>query len=148
MQFVPDWYLWLKAFHIIAVVSWMAALFYMPRLFVYHSDVNVGSQSSELFKTMERRLMKAIMRPASVAVLLSGGLLLWLSGFPLTSFWVSGKLLAVVLMFLFHGFLERCVGEFAADMRPRDGKFFRVINEVPTALLIVIVIFVVVKPLQ
>lgn len=143
-----DWYLWLKAFHVVAVTAWMAALFYMPRLFVYHSGVDVGSESSELFKIMERRLSKAIMRPASVAVLISGGLLLWLSGFEVSSVWVICKLVAVFLMFWFHGFLEKVVKEFGQDIRLRDAKFYRVINEVPTVLLVAIVIFVVVKPFQ
>ena len=143
-----DWYLWLKAFHVVAVTAWMAALFYMPRLFVYHSGVDVGSESSELFKIMERRLSKAIMRPASVAVLISGGLLLWLSGFEVSSVWVICKLVAVFLMFWFHGFLEKVVKELGQDIRLREAKFYRVINEVPTVLLVAIVIFVVVKPFQ
>jgi protoporphyrinogen IX oxidase len=145
---VTEWYNWVKAFHIVAVTAWMAALFYMPRLFVYHSGVDVGSESSELFKIMERLLSKAIMRPASVAVLISGGLLLWLSGFEVRSAWVIGKLVAVFLMFVFQGFLEKTVVEFRRDIRLRDAKFYRVVNEVPTVLLIAIVIFVVVKPFQ
>jgi protoporphyrinogen IX oxidase len=145
---VVDWYPWIKAFHIVAMTAWMAALFYMPRLFVYHSAVDVGSESSELFKTMERRLCAAIMRPASIAVLISGGLLLWSSGFSLTSTWLIGKLIAVILMFWFHGFLEKVVVEFGYDIRIRDARFYRIINEVPTVLLITIVIFVVVKPFE
>jgi protoporphyrinogen IX oxidase len=143
---MTDWYLWIKAFHIVAVVSWMAALFYMPRLFVYHCGVDVGSGSSQLFKTMERRLLKAIMRPASIATFFSGIALLWMSGFSLSSGWVMGKLGAVFLMYIFHGFLEKSVSEFGADVRLHDARFFRIVNEVPTLLLIAVVIFVVVKP--
>jgi protoporphyrinogen IX oxidase len=145
---MADWYNWIKAFHIIAVVSWMAGLFYLPRLFVYHSDVVVGGESSELFKVMERRLLGAIMRPALVATVLSGGTLLWLGGYALDAYWVLGKLFLVGLMVGFHGFLEGCAGEFARDMRRRNARFFRIINEVPTVLLITIVILVVVKPFE
>ena len=145
---MADWYLWLKAIHIIAVVSWMAGIFYLPRLLVYHCDVVPGSEASELFKVMERRLLAAIMRPAAAAVLISGALLFWSSSFSLLEVWLLVKLVAVTGLFAFHGLLETYVRQFAQDVRLHGGRFFRLINEIPTLLLVVIVVFVVVKPLQ
>jgi putative membrane protein len=145
---VAEWFLWLKAIHIVSVVAWMAGLFYLPRLFVYHCDVSPGSEASELFKTMERRLMGAIMRPAMAMSLLSGVLLLTAGQIELSQIWVLGKLAAVFLLFLYHGALEVYLRQFARDQRTRNARFFRVVNEVPTLLLIIIVVFVVVKPFQ
>lgn len=145
---MADWFLWLKAVHVISIVAWMAGLFYLPRLFVYHCSVSPGSEASELFKTMERRLMAAIMRPAMIASLLSGILLLIAGQIELLQIWVLGKLAAVFMLFLYHGALEVYLRQFAQDMRTKDARFFRVINEVPTVLLIISVVFVVVKPFQ
>jgi protoporphyrinogen IX oxidase len=144
---MAEWFLWLKVFHIISVVAWMAGLFYLPRLFVYHCDVAPRSEASELFKTMERRLMGAIMRPAMIASVLSGVLLFVAGQFEFLQIWVLGKLAAVFLLLLYHGVLEINLREFAQDLRIKSARFFRVINEVPTLLLIIIVVFVVVKPL-
>jgi protoporphyrinogen IX oxidase len=145
---MAEWFLWLKVFHIVSVVAWMAGLFYLPRLFVYHCDVAPRSQASELFKTMERRLMGAIMRPALIASLLSGVLLLVAGQFELLQIWILGKLAAVLLLLLYHGALEIYLRQFAHDLRSKGSRFFRVINEVPTLLLVIIVVFVVVKPFQ
>jgi len=145
---MAEWYPWFKAVHIVSIVAWMAGLFYLPRLFVYHCDVQPGSETGEFFKTMERRLMGAIMRPALVMSLLSGVLLLIVGQFELLQIWVLGKLAAVLLLLLYHGALEVYLRQFAQDMRTKDARFFRVINEVPTILLIIIVVFVVVKPFQ
>jgi putative membrane protein len=145
---MAEWYLWFKAVHVVSIVAWMAGLFYLPRLFVYHCDVLPGGETSALFKTMERRLMGAIMRPALVMSLLSGVLLLIAGRFELSQNWVWGKLVAVLLLVLFHGVLEFYLRQFDQDQRTRDARFFRVINEIPTLLLIIIVIFVVVKPFQ
>ncbi len=145
---MAEWFLWLKVFHIISVVAWMAGLFYLPRLFVYHCDVAPRSEASELFKTMERRLMGAIMRPAMIASVLSGVLLFVAGQFEFLQIWVLGKLTAVFLLLLYHGVLEIYLRQFAQDLRIKSARFFRVINEVPTLLLIIIVVFVVVKPLQ
>ncbi len=141
-------YLWLKAFHIIAVTAWMAGLFYLPRLFVYHSDVAPGSASSETFKVMERRLLKAIMLPAMI---LSWGLGLALAvetgvlrDWPL---WFVGKAVCVVVLTAFQFWLGQFVSRFAADQRPSSARFFRMINEVPTVLLVAIVLLAVLKPL-
>lgn len=145
---MAEWFLWLKVFHIISVVAWMAGLFYLPRLFVYHCDVAPRSEASELFKTMERRLMGAIMRPAMIASVLSGVLLFVAGQFEFLQIWVLGKLAAVFLLLLYHGVLEIYLRQFAQDLRIKSARFFRIINEVPTLLLIIIVVFVVVKPLQ
>lgn len=141
-------YLWLKAFHIIAVVAWMAGLFYLPRLMVYHRRTAVGGETSEIFKTMERRLLKAIMYPAMGLSWLLGLSLIWVTdAFASPSLWLVVKLVAVIAMTAFHLWLAKFVNAFAEDERPRDERFFRLINEIPTVLLIVIVIMAVVKPL-
>jgi putative membrane protein len=138
-------YRWLLAFHIIAIIAWMAGMLYLPRLFVYHCDAEPGSRQSETFKLMERRLLRAIINPAMV---ISWALGLWLawSGAWYASGWLQAKVVLVLMMSGLHGFLARCVREFAADQNRRSARFYRVINEVPTVLLIGIVILAVVKP--
>ena len=138
--------LWIKALHIIAVVAWMAGLFYLPRLYVYHAKQVVGSGIDDLFKIMERRLLKAIMRPACLVVLLTGGYLVKVSGFAWSDPWLSLKVLGVVGLVFYHGMLEYYCVKFAGGWRGRSEHYFRILNEVPTVLLIWIVIFVVVKP--
>jgi putative membrane protein len=138
-------YEWIKALHIIAVISWMAGMLYLPRLFVYHCEAEAGSRQSETFKVMERRLLLAIMTPAMIVTWLAGLYLAW-AGKWFSAPWLHGKLLLVVLLSGLHGFFSRCVKDFAADHKPRSQKFYRIINEVPTILMIVIVILVVVKP--
>ena len=138
-------YLWLKALHVIAVISWMAGMLYLPRLFVYHCDAEVGSKQSETFKVMERRLLRAIINPAMVATWVLG---LWLAqegGF-LKAGWLHGKFALVVAMSAIHGFYARWVREFAEDRNVHSQKFYRIINEIPTLLMIGIVILVIVKP--
>jgi protoporphyrinogen IX oxidase len=138
-------YPWIKALHIISVIAWMAGMLYLPRLFVYHCEAEVGSKQSETFKVMERRLLKAIINPAMVLTWLFGLYLAWAGGW-LSAPWLHGKLLLVLIMSGIHGFFSRCVRDFAADRNPRSQKFYRIINEVPTLLMIGIVILVVVKP--
>ena len=139
-------YLWLKALHVIAVIAWMAGLFYLPRLYVYHIRQKVGSDGDILFKLMERRLMKAIMRPAALVALLAGVGTVQAAGFQWNAPWLSLKLLGVIGLINYHGLLEVYLVKFARGERGRSERFFRIINEVPTVLLIWIVIFVVVKP--
>ena len=139
-------FLWIKALHIVAIIAWMAGLFYLPRLYVYHVRSAVGSETDQLFKVMERRLVKAIMRPACVVALLAGGALVYFGQFNVGSPWLMGKLLGVLALVGFHGMLERYLKLFANGWRGRSERYFRAINEVPTVLLIWIVIFVVVKP--
>jgi len=138
-------YIWLKAAHIIAMVAWMAGLFYLPRLFVYHADAEPGSDKSETFKVMERRLHEAIMRPAMIATWIFGLALAWLGNW-WTEPWFIAKLCLVLVMSGFDGWLAARRKEFAADGNTRTGRTYRIANEVPTLLLIAIVILVVVKP--
>ena len=138
-------YEWIKALHVIAVISWMAGMLYLPRLFVYHCAAEVGSKQSETFKVMEQRLLRAIINPAMIATWLAGLYLAW-SGHWLAAPWLHGKLALVIAMSGVHGFFSRWVKDFAADRNTRSQKFYRVINEVPTILMIGIVILVVVKP--
>ena len=138
-------YLWVKALHVIAVISWMAGMLYMPRLFVYHCDAPVGSKQSETFKIMERRLYKAIMNPAMMVAWVVGLYIAWEQNY-FADGWFHAKLAAVVLMTVIHVMLGRYVRAFAADQNRHTHKFYRVINEIPTLLMIGAVIFVVVKP--
>jgi putative membrane protein len=138
-------YEWIKALHIIAVIAWMAGMLYLPRLFVYHCEAEVGSKQSETFKVMERRLLKAIINPAMVLTWILGLYLAW-SGHWFTSGWLHAKLLLVVVMSGVHGFLSARVRDFANDRNTKTQKFYRIINEVPTILMVLIVILVVVKP--
>ncbi len=138
-------YLWLKALHVIAVISWMAGMLYLPRLFVYHSGAEKGSVQSETFKVMERRLLKAIINPAMAATWILG---LWLA-FEAQAWrdgWFHGKVALVIAMSAVHGVLAKHVKAFAADANVKDGRYFRILNEVPTVLMIGIVILVIVKP--
>ena len=138
-------YEWIKALHVIAVISWMAGMLYLPRLFVYHCEAEIGSKQSETFKVMERRLLRAIINPAMIVTWLAGFYLAW-AGHWFLQPWLHAKLLLVVVLSGVHGFFARCVKDFAADRNPRSQKFYRIINEVPTVLMIGIVILVIVKP--
>jgi putative membrane protein len=138
-------YEWIKALHVIAVIAWMAGMLYLPRLFVYHSVAERGSVQSETFKVMERRLLRAIMDPAMAVTWLAGLALVWQGGWH-TAGWFQAKFALVLAMSAVHGFYGRWVREFARDDNRHPQKFYRIINEVPTVLMIGIVIFAVVKP--
>jgi putative membrane protein len=138
-------YLWLKAFHVIAVIAWMAGMLYLPRLFVYHCEADPGSKQSETFKVMERRLLKAIINPAMIAAWLLGLWLAWSGGW-YASPWLQAKVVLALALSAMHGFFVRWVRDFAADRNAHSQKFYRIINEVPTILMIGAVILVVVKP--
>jgi putative membrane protein len=138
-------YLWIKALHIIAVISWMAGLLYLPRLFVYHSDALTGSPQSETFKIMERRLLNAIMTPAMIVTWASGFYLALQSGFYAEN-WFKLKFSFVLLLTLFHFILQRCQKIFAIDKNRNGAKYYRIINEIPTLIMIAVVVLVVVKP--
>jgi protoporphyrinogen IX oxidase len=135
---------WIKVGHIVALTAWMAGLFYLPRLFAYHADVRPGSEASELFKAMEGRLLRIIMLPAMIATWLFGLALLYLLGAVATWLWL--KLFCVVCLTGFHMWLWSICGRFALGQRPHGSRFFRTINEIPTLLLIAVVVLVVVKP--
>jgi putative membrane protein len=138
-------YQWLEAFHIIAVIAWMAGMLYLPRLFVYHCDAAVGSNQSETFKMMERRLLKAIINPAMIVSWALGLWLAWNGGW-YASGWLEAKVVLALGLTGLHGFFVRWVRDFAADQNRHSQKFYRIINEVPTVLMIGIVILAVVKP--
>jgi putative membrane protein len=138
-------YLWVKAFHIIAVVTWFAALFYLPRLFVYHQST-ADTAGRERFKVMEDKLYRIIMRPSMIAALTFGIAMLVLSPSMLAAPWMWLKLLGVVALLGYHHYCARLVRAFAADASPHSERFYRVFNEAPALLLIGIVILVVVKP--
>jgi putative membrane protein len=138
-------YEWIKALHVIAVISWMAGMLYLPRLFVYHCEAEAGSKQSETFKVMERRLLKVIINPAMMVTWLAGLYLAW-AGHWLSAGWFHGKLLLVLVMSGVHGLFSRWVKDFANERNRRSQKFYRIINEVPTALMIGIVVLVIVKP--
>jgi putative membrane protein len=138
-------YLWIKAFHVVAVIAWMAGMLYLPRLFVYHCDAEPGSKQSETFKIMERRLLRAIMLPAMIVTWVLGLGLVYEGGW-IRDGWFHGKLLLVLAMSALHGVFSRWVKNFAADKNTHSHKFYRIINEVVTVLLIAIVVLVVVKP--
>lgn len=138
-------YLWMKALHVIAVIAWMAGLLYLPRLFVYHVEADVGSVQSETFKVMERRLLKAIMTPAMIVSALSG---FWIAIaiHGLEGGWLHAKLVLILVLFAVHGHLAASVRRFAGDANTRSGKYWRIMNEVPTLAMIAIVILVIVQP--
>ena len=139
-------FLWVKVLHVVAVIAWMAGLFYLPRLFVYHTRQAAGSETDALFKLMERRLMKAIMRPACIVAIMAGIGSVWAAGFGLNEKWLILKLAGVCGMLAYHGLLERHLAAFARGARLKGERYYRIINEVPTFLLIWIVVCVVVKP--
>jgi len=138
-------YPWLKAAHLIAVIAWMAGMLYLPRLFVYHCEAPPGSVQSETFKVMEWRLLTVIINPAMAATWVLGLWLAWDGGWD-KSTWLHVKFALVIVMSGLHGFFVRCVRDFAADRNTRSARFYRLVNEAPTLLLIAIVILVVVKP--
>lgn len=140
-----DGALWLKALHIMAFAAWMAGMWYLPRLMVYHSATTPGSEISETFKVMERRLLKAITTPAMVVTLLAGGALATVQG-QWSDGWLHAKLVLVFLMLACHGVLARHVRDFAAEARLRSATWYRAFNEAPTLLFILIVLLVVLKP--
>ena len=138
---------YIKAFHIIAVIAWMAGLLYLPRLFVYHASSKIGSEQSETFKVMEWRLLRFITTPAMLATWVFG---LILAFSPLVNWsqdgWLHAKLVLVVILTGFSGLLAKWTKDFAADRNTRSPRFYRIANEVPTVLMIIIVILIVVRP--
>ena len=137
--------LWVKALHVISIIAWMAGMLYLPRLFVYHAEATKGSETSETFKVMERRLLKAIVNPSMILVFLTGFTLVYLTEDWRYGWWQAKFILVLGLAGL-HGYFARCVRAFAADANVRPAGFYRVMNEVPTVLMVLIVILAVVKP--
>ena len=142
---LADYIDWIVALHLIAVIAWMAGMLYLPRLFVYHTQTAPGSEGSERFKVMERKLLRGIVNPSMVAVWILGPTLAWLTGAYL-DVWLQIKFVLVILMSGVHGFLVRCWRDFEADRNTRSERFYRVLNEVPAVLMVLIVILAAVKP--
>jgi putative membrane protein len=140
------WYDWIKAAHVLSVIAWMAGMLYLPRLFVYHADAAKGSDKSETFKLMERRLYRGIMTPAMVATWIFGLAMVFHGLIDWSSIWPWVKAAAVITLSGIDGFYGRLVREFANDANTRPAKFYRLINEVPFVIAIIIVIMVIVKP--
>lgn len=147
-DFLIAWHEWIEAFHIIAVIAWMAGMLYLPRLYVYHAGVPAGSDQSALFKVMERRLLRAIINPAMIAVFVFGILLALTPGAVdwASDGWIHAKLAAVLLLTIVHALFSRWRREFERDANTRSQSFYRKVNEIPTILMIFIVIMVVVRP--
>ena len=146
--FLTEWYIWIKALHIISVIAWMAGMFYLPRLFVYHADAAPGSELSETLKVMERRLLRVIINPAMTLAFVFGICLLFTPGLvPFGDYWIWIKLFCAVFgLGGMHGWLSRWRKAFAEDCNRHSSGFFRKVNEIPTVLMIIIVIMVIVRP--
>lgn len=140
---MADLYAWITALHIVAVISWMAGLLYLPRLYVYHTKVTPGSEASETFKVMEAKLLGVIMTPAMIVAWGAGLALLYLGDL---GYWIHLKLVFVLGLSGVHGFLSKVRRDFERDENSRPEKFFRIINEVPTVIMVVVVVLVVLKP--
>lgn len=145
-DFLLNYYDWIKSLHVIAIIAWMAAQLYLPRLFVYHADTVAGSESSEMLKIMERRLLKYIMTPAMIASLIFGILMLIAVPALFEEGWMHVKLTAILLLFGTHGVMAKHTRLFAQDERRKSAKYFRVLNEIPTGLMIIIVIMAIAQP--
>jgi protoporphyrinogen IX oxidase len=139
------WLLWLKALHVMAVMAWMAGMFYLPRLFVYHVEAKPKSEMTKTFEVMEERLLRIIMRPALIVVWVTGLVLVWQQA-QYTQGWFHGKLLLVIAMTAMHGMMSKWRKNLAAGTNTKGSRFFRIANEVPTVLMAGIVILVIVKP--
>jgi putative membrane protein len=148
MEISPLLFSWVKAVHIIAIISWMAGLLYLPRLFIYHCMAETGSDKSETFKVMERRLLRLIMNPAMIVSLISGGLMIYSTGlFIFTELWFVLKAISLCFLVVIHMKMGKWRKDFEMDNNQRKQTFFRVANEVPTILMIIIIIMVVVRPI-
>lgn len=147
MSFLVDYYRWLLAFHIIAVMFWMAGMYYLPRLFVYHAEALENQTPHEMFPVMQEKLLRIIMNPAMIAAWVFGVSLIFAAGhWPIVDVWLIGKLASVIILTGYHGFLAKTRKQFLTGTLPRPSKFYRMINEVPPVLTIIIVILVVVQP--
>ncbi|MCG3268430.1 protoporphyrinogen oxidase HemJ [Yoonia sp. I 8.24] len=147
LDFLSAYYDWIKAIHIMAVISWMAGMFYLPRLFVYHAErAEVGSDLDQTFQIMEEKLLRVIINPAMIVTWVAGLIMLSMGAFDWGSVWSWSKIIAVLLMSGFHGWLSKRRKEFVAGVNTRSGRVYRLANEVPTVLMVIIVVSVVVRP--
>ncbi len=147
-DFLVNWQLWIKSLHVISVISWMAGMFYLPRLFVYHVEkAAIGSEMSETFKIMERRLLRAIINPAMIATWVFGLMMVFTPGvIDWSQIWPWVKAASVLIMSGFHGWLSARRKDFVRDENTRSGRTYRLANEIPTVLMFVIVFMVIIKP--
>jgi putative membrane protein len=145
-DFLLTHYDWLRALHVIAVIAFMAGMLYLPRLFVYHANAPKGGELSETLKVMERRLLRAIINPAAIIMVIIGGLMIWANPELMKGGWMHAKLTLVFLMFGCQGAFSKWRKQFANDQNTRPDKFYRIWNEIPTVLMIAIIILVIVKP--
>jgi putative membrane protein len=145
---MEDYFLWYKAIHVIAVISWMAGILYMPRLFVYHTRTKIGSEMDKTFQIMERRLLRVIMNPAMIVTYIFGLWTAYIYGFVALGLWFHVKMLVVLLMTVFHGFLAKWRKDFEKGKNIHSEKFYRMANEIPTILMIFAVILVIIKPFE
>lgn len=146
MRNIEELYMWFKAAHLISVISWMVGLLYLPRLFIYHTKAAIGSEIDTTFKVMEKRLFRYIMNPAMIATYFFGFILVSIYGLKNLGIWFHWKFLFVLILSATHGLMSRWRKQFAKGENKHSAKFFRIINEVPTLLMIIIVILVIVKP--
>ena len=143
-----NYYLLFKSLHLIAIVSWMAGLLYLPRIFVYHVENYQKKETTEIFETMERKLYFYIMRPAMIVSWLFGFILIYINGLEvLSAIWLQIKLLSVIILSAYHEYLGKCMNSLKDGTNTKSSKFFRIINEIPTVLLILIVFIVIFKPI-
>ncbi len=146
-EIINTLYPWIKALHIMAVISWMAGMFYLPRLFVYHAErATVGSELDQTFQIMEQKLLRLIINPAMIVAWICGLILIWQGAFDFSEAWSWIKLIAVTVMSAFHGWLSARRKEFVKGTNTRTGRTYRIANEVPTVLMLIIVVMVVVRP--
>jgi len=145
-DFLLNHYLWIKALHIISVIAWMAGILYLPRLFVYHADAQPGTELSETLKIMERRLLRIIMNPAMILTWIFGVLMFWANPDLFSEGWMHVKLTGILLMTGYHHVLVKWMKKFRNDKNEKTAKYYRIANEVPTVIMIVIVLMAVAKP--
>ncbi len=146
MMFLSNNILWIRAFHVIAVIAWMSGMLYLPRLFVYHTETIPGSPESERFKVMERKLLRMITTPAMIAVWFFGLLQMAIMPGVGAEHWLQAKLALVLILSGLHGYFAVCVKKFARDANDKSQRFYRILNEVPAVLMVLIVILVIVRP--
>ncbi|MCF8494067.1 MAG: protoporphyrinogen oxidase HemJ [Rickettsiaceae bacterium] len=145
---MEDYFMWYKAIHVISVISWMAAMFYMPRLFVYHTRAKIGSEMDKTFQQMEHKLLKIIMTPSMISTYFFGILIAYIYGFVALGVWFHIKMTAVLGLTIFHGLLAKWRKDFINGNNNHSEKFYRLMNEIPPILMIIAVIMVIVKPFE
>jgi putative membrane protein len=145
---MTEYYLWFKAFHLVAVISWMAGLLYLPRIFVYHTEVDTGSEADKIFQIMERKLLKFIMNPAMIIAMIFGLVIAKIYGFRNLGAWFHLKMMLVLLLTILHAYMAKCRRFFAEGKNTHSAKFYRFFNEIPAVVMMLIVILVIVKPFE